>query len=94
MHAPLPASHVRPAAPHSQLTRVPSVPGLLLLVSHTSLLTAPAPPHGRVATQASAIALGPCKLPLPSFGKSGLGHDYGAIGSPASYIADVPDVVK
>ncbi|KXZ51084.1 hypothetical protein GPECTOR_14g68 [Gonium pectorale] len=46
------------------------------------------------ALQASALALGPCKLPLPAFPRFTLGAEYGAIGDPAPLIGDVPDVVK
>ncbi|KAG2449931.1 hypothetical protein HYH02_000035 [Chlamydomonas schloesseri] len=46
------------------------------------------------ALQATAIALGPCKLPLPAFPRFNAGGEYGAIGDPSPLIADVPDVLK
>ncbi|GLC49046.1 hypothetical protein PLESTB_000176600 [Pleodorina starrii] len=44
--------------------------------------------------QASAVALGHCKLPLPAFPRFNAGGEYGAIGDPAPLIADVPDSIK
>ncbi|PNH06117.1 hypothetical protein TSOC_007554 [Tetrabaena socialis] len=39
---------------------------------------------------ASAVALGPCKLPLPAFPRFNAGAEYGAIGDPTPLIADAP----
>ncbi|KAG2429029.1 hypothetical protein HXX76_011271 [Chlamydomonas incerta] len=46
------------------------------------------------ALQATAIALGPCKLPLPAFPRFNAGGEYGSIGDPSPLIADVPDSLK
>jgi hypothetical protein len=43
--------------------------------------------------QASAVAMGQCKLPLPAFTKSGGGGEYGAIGDPIDTISGVPEVI-
>ncbi|KAG2495185.1 hypothetical protein HYH03_006791 [Edaphochlamys debaryana] len=46
------------------------------------------------ALQASAVALGPCKLPLPAFPRFNAGGEYGAIGDPSPLVADIPESLK